>query len=85
MAIKLYMDVHVPYAIMMGLRLRGVDVLTAQEDHTTTLIDSKLLDKATALQRSLFTEDRDLLAEANKRQKKDREFSGVIYIYINKR
>jgi len=30
MAINYYMDVHVPYAVTMGLRMRGVDVLTAQ-------------------------------------------------------
>ena len=32
MAIALYMDHHVPRAITHGLRLRGVDVLTAFED-----------------------------------------------------
>ena len=32
MAIKLYMDVHIPKAITIGLRLRNVDVITAQED-----------------------------------------------------
>jgi hypothetical protein len=26
------MDVHVPYAITVALRLRGVDVVTAQDD-----------------------------------------------------
>ena len=31
MSVRLYMDVHVPLAITEGLRLRGVDVLTAQE------------------------------------------------------
>ncbi len=31
------MDVHVPYAITDGLRLREVDVLTSQDDNTTTL------------------------------------------------
>ncbi len=29
MALKLYMDHHVPRAITNGLRMRGVDVLTA--------------------------------------------------------
>ena len=29
MPIKLYMDHHVPRAITTGLRLRGVDVITA--------------------------------------------------------
>lgn len=32
MSLRLYMDANVPRAIAEGLRLRGVDVLTAQED-----------------------------------------------------
>ena len=32
MSVALYMDEHVHRAITIGLRLRGVDVLTAQED-----------------------------------------------------
>ena len=32
MSVRLYMDVHVRRAVTAGLRLRGVDVLTAQED-----------------------------------------------------
>ena len=32
MSVALYMDVHVPLPITSALRLRGVDVLTAQED-----------------------------------------------------
>jgi len=75
------MDVHIPFAITAGLRLRGVDVLTAQEDNTTTLSDPKLLDRATALGRSLFTEDSDLLVEANRRQRSGKRFAGVIYIH----
>ena len=47
MAIKLYMDVHIPKAITIGLRLRNVDVITAQEDSANTLSDSELLDHAT--------------------------------------
>ena len=49
MSIRLYMDVHVPYAMTFELRLRGVDVLTAQEDGTGELEDSKLLDRASTL------------------------------------
>ena len=33
--VRFYMDVHVPAAITQGLRLRGVDALTAQEDGTS--------------------------------------------------
>lgn len=32
MAIALYMDHHVPRAITVGLRVRGVAALTAEED-----------------------------------------------------
>ena len=32
MPIAFYMDHHVPHAITLGLRLRGVDVITAYED-----------------------------------------------------
>ena len=81
MAIKLYMDVHVRSAITVGLRQREIDVLTAQEDHTTRLSDPKLLDRATELERTLFTADKDLLIEANRRQKSGKRFAGVIYIH----
>jgi hypothetical protein len=49
MPVGLYMDVHIPKAITIGLRLRGVDVLTAQEDGTITLSDADLLNRATNL------------------------------------
>ncbi|MFZ0548719.1 MAG: DUF5615 family PIN-like protein [Candidatus Promineifilaceae bacterium] len=62
--IALYMDVHVHRAITNGLRLRGVDVLTAQEDGYRTASDAQLLDRATDLNRVLFSQDDDLLAEA---------------------
>jgi hypothetical protein len=32
MPLPVYMDVHVPAAITAGLRRRGIDVLTSQED-----------------------------------------------------
>ena len=56
------MDEHVHRAITSGLRLRGVDVLTAQEDGRRKTADSLLLDRATELQRVLFSQDEDFLA-----------------------
>ena len=64
MSLAFYMDHHVPKAITNGLRLRGVDVLTAYEDGTREYEDADLLDRATELQRVLFTQDDDLLSEA---------------------
>jgi len=79
LSVSLYFDVHVSYAITLGLRLRGVDVLTSQEDGTREVDDDVLLDRATALGRVLFSQDKDLLREAQKRQQSDRRFGGVIY------
>lgn len=79
--ISLYMDQHVPRAITLGLRLRGIDVLTAFEDNASMLSDPQLLDRATELRRLLFTQDDDLLAEGARRQQLGLSFSGVIYAH----
>ena len=79
MSVGLYMDVHVPRAITDGLRLRRVDVLTADADGSSRLDDAELLDRASARGRALFTRDADLLAEAVGRQRVGLEFAGVIY------
>ena len=69
MPIAFYMDHHVPRAVTMGLRVRGVDSLAAHEDGTSELDDAALLDRASELGRVLFTRDDDLLAEGHvKRQ-----------------
>jgi predicted nuclease of predicted toxin-antitoxin system len=75
------MDVHVKRAVTDGLRRRGVDVLTAQEDGTARLDDTDLLDHATSLGRVLVSQDDDLLREATKRQQRGQPFAGVIYAH----
>ncbi len=75
------MDVHVPIAITEGLRRRGVDVLTAQEDAGDVLQDPELLDRSTHLGRVLFTRDEDLLSEGNRRQRTGETFAGVTYAH----
>jgi len=75
------MDVHVPAPITRALMRRGVDIKTAQEDSTTEMPDDQLLDRATALNRALFTRDKDMLAEAKARQRAGRFFAGVIYAH----
>lgn len=79
MIIALYMDEHVRRAITIGLRLRGVDVLTVQEDGLAGTSDLILLDRATQLQGVLFSQDQDFPIEANRRQNESIAFSGVIY------
>ena len=80
-SLQLYMDEHVPSAITEGLRQRGVEVLTAQEDGQGGVDDPVLLDRATALGRVLFTQDTDLLAEGTRRQQAGEPFAGVVYAH----
>jgi hypothetical protein len=75
------MDAHVRGAVTRGLRERGIDVLTAQEDGTDALDDPDLLDRATLLGRLLFTQDEDLLAEGARRQAQGVDFVGVVYAH----
>jgi hypothetical protein len=79
MSLKFYMDVHIPRSITTGLRLRNVDVLTAQDDAKTTAPDSQLIERATKLNRVVVTFDDDFLFEATKRQQLNIPFSGIIY------
>ena len=78
--IHLYMDVQFPLAVTQQLRLRNVDVITAQEDRAARLRDPELLDRASELGRVLVTQDKDFLVEASLRQKTNRAFLGVIYV-----
>ncbi|WP_254565443.1 DUF5615 family PIN-like protein [Oscillatoria sp. HE19RPO] len=79
MTIALYMDEHVRRAISNGLKLRGIDVITVQEDGKNGIPDSILLERATELNRVIFTQDDDFLVIANFRQQEGVKFSGVIY------
>lgn len=81
MGIAFYIDHHIPRAITEGLRLRGIDLITAFEDNAAEMEDSDLLDRATALSRVLVTSDKDFLVEADRRQLEGVEFSGVIYAH----
>jgi hypothetical protein len=75
------MDHHVPKAITLALRVRGIDVLTAHEDGADQLDDRNLLRRAHELRRVLFTQDDDLLEEAAKCHRVSESFSGVIYAH----
>jgi hypothetical protein len=80
-SVALYMDVHVPAAITDALRLRQVDVLTAQEDGADRFADSALLDRSGSRARVLFSQDADLLREASSRQRSELAFSGLVYAH----
>jgi predicted nuclease of predicted toxin-antitoxin system len=75
------MDHHVPAAITAGLRQRGIDVMTAQEDGSDQLDDDLLLERARQLDRVLFSQDRDLLRIANEWLRAGRDFGGLVYAH----
>jgi len=81
MPATLYMDVHVPMSITRALRRKGFDVLTAQEDSASRMPDPDLLDRASALDRVLFSQDEDFLAEVVHRQRAGRQHATVIYAH----
>jgi len=70
--------VHVRRAISVALRVRDVDVLTAQADGAAELEDPEPLDRASVLGRALFAQGEDLLAEGVRRQRTGEPFAGII-------
>ena len=79
MSVSFLVDEHVQRATPEGLRARGIDVLTVQEDGRAGIEDPELLDRATELGRCLFTQDEDFKTEAARRQRAGEAFAGVIY------
>lgn len=73
------MDVHVQGALTEQLELRGVDVITAQDDGRAENEDDELLEGATELGRVVFTQDEDFLAIATEWQQSSLEFAGIVY------
>src|SRR5579871_5487899 len=81
MSLRLYIDQNVRIEITLGLRERGIDVLSVHEDGMASAPDPDVLDRATKLQRVLFTHDRDFLAESAIRQANGTDFPGVVYAH----
>jgi hypothetical protein len=79
--IALYMDENVEGQIVRGLRSRGIDVLTAEEDGRNETPDPEVLERATRLGRVAFSRDQDFLREATRRQRNGEAFGGVIYAH----
>jgi len=79
MAVRLYLDVHVPHAIADQLRRRGVDVVTAIEDGCALLPDDRLLERAGELGRVLFTQDIRFRGLAEAWQRQGRPFAGLLF------
>jgi predicted nuclease of predicted toxin-antitoxin system len=73
-----YFDQHVPGPVAAELRRRGIDVLTTEADRTKGLPDEALLERATALNRIMVSNDDDFLVIAAQWRSSDRHFAGLI-------
>ena len=81
MPLHYYMDEHIPQPITNGLRVRDLDVLTAQEDNHRNTDDDILIARATELSRIMVSFDEDMLRHATQRQQDIVHFSGVIFAH----
>jgi len=79
MPVALYMDVHVPLAIVEQLRRRGVDVLTAIEDGFDRKLDDEVLERAGQLGRVVFTQDIRFKSMAEDWQRQGLSFAGLLF------
>ena len=80
MAVPLYMDVHIAWAVTEQLRQRGVDVLTAIEDGHAATSDEDLLQRCYAVhQRLIFTHDIRFRVLAEQWQADGRPFAGLLF------
>jgi hypothetical protein len=79
--IRFYLDENVEGQIVRGLRARGADVLTVEEDDAAGTPDPQVLDRAGELGRVAFSRDQDFLREATRRQRTGETFPGVVYAH----
>ena len=77
MTLSFYFDQHVPGPTARGLRRRGFDVLTTQDDDTGLWEDEQLLERATSLGRIMVSEDDDFVIIANRWLREGRSFAGL--------
>ena len=78
--IKFYLDEHVSKAIVMGLKRRGVDVITVVDAGLRGSTDEEHLEKAKSEKRVIFTQDDDFL----RLHAADNEHSGIVYAHQSK-
>lgn len=76
---RFYLDENIGYALIDGLRRRGIELITTAADAHNETADFLILDRAGALGCVIFTQDTDFLRIAHERQKRGKSFTGVIY------
>lgn len=77
--IRLYVDEQVRISVINALRNRGIDCLWAVDDGYDSTDDELILQRATSLDRVVYTYDNDFHQIAHRWLRQGRDFSGVIH------
>ena len=84
MSVPFYFDHNMQLAVVMALRVNGLDILTTREDGHDRQPDPQILDRAQALTRVVVTHDQDFLELAAKRSAASIEFAGIVFCLLAK-
>lgn len=79
--LKIYADENVNFAIVQGLRARGVTAWAAKEVGLQGIGDEEQLEYAAKEKAVLFTHDDDFLILANQWNIEEKEHWGIIYVH----
>jgi predicted nuclease of predicted toxin-antitoxin system len=82
-ALRLYADECVDGRVMAGLRRRGVDVVTAHDEGLLSASDTRHMERASEIGRTLLSADQDFLTIVHDLQARGLPFPGLLYIQSN--
>jgi hypothetical protein len=77
--LKGYADEHVVFGLVQALRLRGMDIVRAQDRGREQADDADLLGEALADGRAMLTNDTDFLALAAERATRQERFAPIFF------
>jgi len=78
--LRLYADECVNGRIVIGLRRRGVDIVTSEDQGLISASDSDQMTRAIALGRTLVTCDHDFFTITNDLMTRQAPFPGIFFI-----
>ena len=80
MAIRYYTDTHVPKAVALQVRQRGIDIVRCEELNLQDASDETHLERATQEQRTLISRDTDFLRLHLEWLKQERKHYGILFL-----
>ncbi len=78
MSIKYYFDTHIPKAVAIQLRQKGVDVIRCEEVGLAEVDDAEHLEYATSQDRTLVSHDRDFWTHHSEWLEQGLRHTGVV-------